>query len=150
MFAKPKPSIIRVRVLTGMQNAKAKGRQIGRRPLQKEDIPAVFYRHYPAYAAGKMNKSELARVCNVSRPTVYEYLEMFEWSMPYAACVTRSDAVRLKTRRIERPQRRRWEQAEKNAHVCCRGLPLVNCENDGVPVHLNRNTQTKRPFTLLN
>ena len=59
-----------------MANAKAKGRQVGRRPTSKDDIPAVFYKHYPAYVAEQMNVSELARICDLSRPTVYKYLKM--------------------------------------------------------------------------
>ena len=74
VFAELELSIIRARVKSGMANAKAKGRQIGRRKSSKADIPAVFWKHYPAYAEGKMNVSELARVCGVSRPTVYKYL----------------------------------------------------------------------------
>ena len=42
----------------------------------KDDIPAVFYKHYPAYVAKQMNVSELARVCGLSRPTVYKYLRL--------------------------------------------------------------------------
>lgn len=42
----------------------------------KDDIPAIFYKHYPAYVAGQMNVSELARICDLSRPTVYKYLKM--------------------------------------------------------------------------
>ena len=42
----------------------------------KDDIPAVFYRHYPAYVAGQLNVSELARVCGLSRPTVYKYMKL--------------------------------------------------------------------------
>ena len=68
--------MIRARVKSGMQNAKAKGAKVGRRPTTQEDIPAVFFRHYPAYAAKKMNFSELARVCKLSRPTVYKYLRL--------------------------------------------------------------------------
>lgn len=34
--------MIRARVRSGMANAKAKGKQIGRRPTQKADIPLVF------------------------------------------------------------------------------------------------------------
>ena len=59
-----------------MVNAKAKGRQVGRRPTNKDDISEVFYKHYPAYVAGQMNVSELARICDLSRPTVYKYLKM--------------------------------------------------------------------------
>ena len=76
VFAKLELSIIRARVKSGMANAKAKGKKIGRRPTTKDDIPAVFYKHYPAYAAGQLNVSELARVCGLSRPTVYKYLRM--------------------------------------------------------------------------
>ena len=76
VFAELELSIIRARVKSGMANAKAKGKKIGRRPTTKDDIPAVFYKHYPAYAAGQLNVSELARVCGLSRPTVYKYLRI--------------------------------------------------------------------------
>lgn len=76
VFAELELSIIRARVKSGMANAKAKGKKIGRRPTTKDDIPAVFYKHYPAYVAGQLNVSELARVCELSRPTVYKYLRM--------------------------------------------------------------------------
>lgn len=76
VFAELELSIIRARVRSGMQNAKAKGKKVGRKPTTKEDIPAIFYRHYPTYAAKKMNVSELARVCGLSRPTVYKYLRL--------------------------------------------------------------------------
>lgn len=33
---------------------------------------------YPTYASGKMNVSELARVCVLSRPTVYKYLTLLK------------------------------------------------------------------------
>ena len=78
VFAELELSIIRARVRSGMQNAKAKGKQVGRKPTTKEDIPAIFYRHYPTYAAKKMNVSELARVCGLSRPTVYKYPRLIE------------------------------------------------------------------------
>lgn len=76
VFAELELSIIRARVKSGMMNAKSKGKQIGRSPTTKDDIPAVFYKHYPTYAEGKMNVSELARVCDLSRPTVYKYLRL--------------------------------------------------------------------------
>ena len=69
-------SLIRARVRSGVENARAKGRRIGRRPTTKDDIPAVFYKHYPAYAHGDLNVSEFARVCGLSRQTVYKYLRL--------------------------------------------------------------------------
>lgn len=76
IFAELELSILRARVRSGMMNAREKGKHIGRPQTTKKDIPAVFYRHYPAYMAGKMNLTELARVCGLSRPTVYKYLKM--------------------------------------------------------------------------
>lgn len=76
VFAELELSIIRARLKSGMANAKTKGKQIGRRRSTRADIPAVFWKHYPAFAEGRMNVSELARVCGVSRPTVYKYLRM--------------------------------------------------------------------------
>lgn len=76
VFAELELSILRARVRSGMANAAAKGKQIGRPQTTKEDIPAIFYKHYPAYVAGKLNVSELARVCGLSRPTVYKYLRV--------------------------------------------------------------------------
>lgn len=78
VFSELELSIIRARVRSGMKAAAAKGKKIGRRPTTADDIPAVFYKHYPAFAAGKMNLSELARICALSRPTVYKYLKMVE------------------------------------------------------------------------
>ena len=78
VFSELELQMIRARVKNGVANAKAKGIKVGRPKLTKEDIPQAFYRHYPAYAAGKMNLTELARVCGLSRPTVYKYLKMMK------------------------------------------------------------------------
>ena len=78
VFSELELQMIRSRVKSGMANAKDKGVKIGRKPTTKEDIPSVFYKHYPVYAAKKMNVSELARVCKLSRPTVYKYLKLIQ------------------------------------------------------------------------
>lgn len=78
IFAELELSMIRARVKSGMAAARAKGKPIGRKSTSKADIPAAFYRHYPAYASGQLNVSELARVCGLSRPTVYKYLRLIE------------------------------------------------------------------------
>jgi len=78
VFAELELSMIRARVKSGMQNAKANRRKLGRPQTTKDDIPAVFYKHYPAYVAKQMNVSELARVCALSRPTVYKYLTLLK------------------------------------------------------------------------
>ena len=78
VFSQLELAMIRARVRSGMENARAKGRRIGRPQLAKEDIPAAFLRHYPAYKSGALNVSELARVCDLSRTTVYKYVGLLE------------------------------------------------------------------------
>ena len=78
VFSQLELAMIRSRVRSGMANAKAKGKRIGRPQVGKEDIPANFLRHYPAFKSGTLNVSELARVCDLSRTTVYKYIELLE------------------------------------------------------------------------
>ena len=78
VFAELELGMIRERVKSGMANAKAKGVRIGRPQLTKDKIPPIFYRHYPAYVNGELNISELARVCDMSRTTVYKYIEILK------------------------------------------------------------------------
>ena len=78
VFSQLELAMIRARVRSGMENARAKGRQIGRPQVSKEDIPATFLRHYPAYKSKQLNVSELARVCHISRTTVYKYIGLLE------------------------------------------------------------------------
>ena len=76
VFAELELSMIRDRVRSGMENAKAKGKKVGRPQTTKDNIPPIFYKHYPAFAAGNISVSELARICGLSRPTVYKYLKL--------------------------------------------------------------------------
>ena len=78
VFSQLELSMIRERVRSGMANAKAKGKQIGRPQTTKDNVPAIFLRHYPAYKSGHLNISEFARVCNMSRTTVYKYISLLE------------------------------------------------------------------------
>ena len=78
VFSQLELAMIRSRVRSGMENARAKGRQIGRPQVSKEDIPASFLRHYPAHKNGQLNISELARVCEISRTTAYKYKALLE------------------------------------------------------------------------
>ena len=78
VFSQLELAMIRERVRSGMANAKAKGKQIGRPQITADSIPAIFLRHYPAYKKGQLNISELARVCDLSRTTVYKYISLLE------------------------------------------------------------------------
>ena len=78
VFAELELGMIRERVRSGMANAKAKGVRLGRPQMTKDDIPQIFYRHYPSYVKGELNVSELARVCDISRTTAYKYKALLE------------------------------------------------------------------------
>ena len=78
VFAELERAMIVERVKSGMQNAKAKGKEIGRPKTTKEDVPINFLKHYPQYKSGKLNKKDLSRLCELSYPTVYKYLSIVE------------------------------------------------------------------------
>lgn len=78
VFSELERNIISQRVKSGMQNAKAKGRNIGRPAVTADDIPSIFYKHYPKYKKGEINKKEFSRLCNLSYPTIYKYLHIVE------------------------------------------------------------------------
>lgn len=92
VFAEMEKNMISQRVKSGIANAKAKGKQIGRKETTYDDIPQVFFKHYPKYAQGLeekakgiankdrkgINISELSRLCKMSRTTVYKYIKIIE------------------------------------------------------------------------
>lgn len=78
VFAELELRIIRERVKSGMANAKSKGVKLGRPQTTAEQVPPIFYRHYPSFKSGSLNLSEFARVCGLSRTTVYKYVRLLE------------------------------------------------------------------------
>lgn len=78
VFAELERNMISQRVKSGMENAKAKGKAIGRPPVTIDDIPAIFFRHYQKYQKREINKTEFSRLCNLSYPTIYKYLRIVE------------------------------------------------------------------------
>lgn len=78
VFAELERNMISERVKSGMKNAKAKGKNIGRPKVEEDDIPSIFYKHYPKYKNHEINKKEFARLCDLSYPTIYKYLDLVE------------------------------------------------------------------------
>ena len=78
VFSELERNIISQRVKSGMENAKAKGKAIGRPSTTADDIPSIFYKHYPKYKKGEINKKEFSRLCGLSYPTIYKYLRIVE------------------------------------------------------------------------
>lgn len=78
VFAELERNMISQRVKSGMENAKAKGKAIGRPTVTADSIPVIFYKHYPKYKKGEINKKEFSRLCNLSYPTIYKYLSIID------------------------------------------------------------------------
>lgn len=78
VFAEMERNMISQRVKSGMQNAKAKGKTIGRPVVTSDDIPTIFLKHYPKYKNNQINVSEFARLCSMSRNTIYKYIRLIE------------------------------------------------------------------------
>lgn len=78
VFSELEKNIISQRVKSGVANAKAKGKHIGRPPMTKKDIPPIFLEFYPDYKNARMSKLKYAKLVGVSVPTLYKYLELVE------------------------------------------------------------------------
>ena len=78
VFSELERNIISQRVKSGLQNAKAKGVAIGRPATSEETIPSTFFKYYPKYKRGEINKAEFARLCSVSYPTIFKYIAIVE------------------------------------------------------------------------
>lgn len=76
VFSELELSMIRQRVKSGMANAKAKGKQIGRPATTFDRIPDQFLRYYALFQNGHLSLTELARLADISRPTAYKYIHL--------------------------------------------------------------------------
>lgn len=80
VFAEMERNITSARVKSGMRNAAAKGSIIGRPKTSIENLPVDFLRYYPKYRDKQINLSELARLCQKSRQTMYKYINIYNQS----------------------------------------------------------------------
>lgn len=78
VFAELEHGMIRERVKSGVANARAKGKQIGRPTLTIDKIPDNVKKHYNLFKDGAIGKSEYAKMCGISRPTLDKYLNVIQ------------------------------------------------------------------------
>lgn len=78
VFAEMERDIISARVKSGMENARAKGKKIGRPKTEKDNIPTIFLKYYPMYKNKKINISEFSRLSELSRKSIYKYIKIIE------------------------------------------------------------------------
>ena len=78
VFAEMERDIISARVKSGMENAKAKGKIIGRPKTDIDNLPTNFLKYYPKYKSKEINVTEFSKLAGVSRKSIYKYLEIAE------------------------------------------------------------------------
>ena len=78
VFSELERNIISERVKSGMENARAKGKQIGRKIVTVDDIPDQFKKYYLLYKEKRITKEMLAEFCKISYPTCLKYVKMIE------------------------------------------------------------------------
>lgn len=76
VFSEMERDIISQRVKSGMKNAAAKGKQIGRPKTTVDTLPDKFWKYYKLYENGEITVSEFSKLMGCSRTTIYKYMEM--------------------------------------------------------------------------
>ncbi|MBN1040054.1 recombinase family protein [Clostridium botulinum] len=76
VFSELERNMISQRVKSGVANARAKGKIIGRPVLTIDDIPKKVKDLYTFFKDGNISKTDYAKMCNISRPTLDKYLKI--------------------------------------------------------------------------
>jgi len=64
------------RIRSGLDNARAKGVRLGRPRKQAVDLPKKVQECFYLYKDGHLNKADFAKLCGVSKPTIYKYIAL--------------------------------------------------------------------------
>lgn len=78
VFAEMERNMTSKRVKSGLKNAVAKGKILGRPQTTIENIPDNVKKFYDLFEKGKINKTEYARMCDISRPSLDKYLKIIK------------------------------------------------------------------------
>lgn len=76
VFSELERNMIADRVRSGMANARAKGVKLGRPALTADKIPAKVVALFDRYREKQISKTEYAKLCDISRPTLNKYLSI--------------------------------------------------------------------------
>lgn len=62
------------RIKSGLANARAKGIRLGRPPKKVDELPKKVLEFWPLFEGGTITKTDYARICGITRPTLYKYI----------------------------------------------------------------------------
>ena len=74
VFSELERNMISERIKSGLANARSKGRLVGRPSITIKDIPQKVKDTYKLYKDGLISKTDYAKICNISRPTLDKYI----------------------------------------------------------------------------
>ena len=77
VFAEMEREMIRQRIKSGVENAKAKGVKLGRPGVSADNLPEQFLKHYPKYASKQITQEEFGRLCDLTRQTIAKYVKLY-------------------------------------------------------------------------
>jgi DNA invertase Pin-like site-specific DNA recombinase len=79
-FAEMERQLTVERIKSGLEAAKRSGKKLGRVRVTAKNIPEEKLRcikkHYPLYLADELSLSAFARLCGVTRATLYKYIDL--------------------------------------------------------------------------
>lgn len=78
VFAELERNMICDRVKSGINNARSKGVKLGRPALTATDIPDKVIKLYDKYINGEITKTDFAKLCDISRPTLDKYISVIK------------------------------------------------------------------------
>lgn len=78
IFAELERDITVERIKSGIENARAKGKKLGRPQLTVNDIPSSFMKYYAMYKNKELNITEISRLSQLSRNTIYKYIDILD------------------------------------------------------------------------
>lgn len=76
VFAELERNMVVDRVRSGMANAKSKGVKLGRPCLTADKVPQKVKTLFERYRNKQLSKSEYAKLCDISRPTLDKYIAL--------------------------------------------------------------------------
>jgi len=76
VFAELERKMTIERIHSGLANARAKGVRLGRPGLAAKNIPKKVLEKFALYQSGQLSKTDYAKVCGISRPTLYKYIAL--------------------------------------------------------------------------
>lgn len=76
VFAEMERNMISERVKSGVANARGKRKIVGRPTLRLQDVPKKVIDTYELYNNGAISKSDFAKICGISRPTLNKYMKV--------------------------------------------------------------------------